>query len=308
MLSLMNTNTLDKTRIADIKAELNRDFSLLEDQLSTTLHIISIFLKSQKILYIESKNYCEFYLYVLMLPAIFISSMCSVISTSFRDISFIPIAISFLTAINAFILTIIAYLKLDAQAEAHKTSAYSFDQLQTLCEFTTGKILLSNGLDSQSLDGTITYDVKYVHNFIDEIELKVKEIKEKNQFVIPTSVRRRFPKCYYTNNFTKVKEIQIQDMILLNGLKLQSDIENFDNDEGNKYKDEVTITNIKSNYEIRRNQIDNYVDFKKELLTIDTELIKEIRHNADNSGLSYITNVFRKTDDGFVDMLGKTRK
>jgi hypothetical protein len=199
-------------------------------------------------------------------------------------------------------------LKLDAQAEAHKTSAYSFDQLQTLCEFTTGKILLSNGLDSQSLDGTITYDVKYVHNFIDEIELKVKEIKEKNQFVIPTSVRRRFPKCYYTNNFTKVKEIQIQDMILLNGLKLQSDIENFDNDEGNKYKDEVTITNIKSNYEIRRNQIDNYVDFKKELLTIDTELIKEIRHNADNSGLSYITNVFRKTDDGFVDMLGKTRK
>ena len=170
---------MDRTRIADIKKELNADFSLLEDQLSTTLHIISIFLKAQKILYIESKNYCEFYLYCLMLPAIFISSMCSVISSSFRDYETTPIVISFMTAINAFILTLITYLKLDAQAEAHKTSAYSFDQLQSLCEFTTGKILLSNGLETQTNSGAVTYNIEYVHNFIDQIETKVKEIKEK---------------------------------------------------------------------------------------------------------------------------------
>jgi len=299
----MNATTLDKTRISDIKTALNRDFSLLEDQLSTTLHIISIFLKSQKILYIESKNYCEFYLYVLMLPAIFISSMCSVISSSFNAYQSTSIAISFMTAINAFILTLITYLKLDAQAEAHKTTAYSFDQLQTLCEFTTGKILLTNGLETQIDSGKVKYDIMYVHNFIDQIESKVKEIKEKNQFVIPKSIRIRFPKCYYTNIFTKVKEIQIQDMILLNGLKLQSDLEKFENDETNKDKDETVVITMKNLYELRRNQIDDYVDFKKEFLNIDTELIKEIRDNEENGVFSSITRLFEKKENDFVDML-----
>lgn len=304
----MNPSTLDKTRISDIKTALNRDFSLLEDQLSTTLHIISIFLKSQKILYIESKNYCEFYLYVLMLPAIFISSMCSVISSSFYEYNSIPILISFMTAINAFILTLITYLKLDAKAEAHKTSAYSFDQLQTLCEFTTGKILLTNGLETHIESGKVKYDITYVHNFIDQIESKVKEIKEKNQFVIPKSIRIRFPKCYYTNIFTKVKEIQIQDMILLNGLKLQSDLEKFENDETNKDKDETVVITMKNIYELRRNQIDDYVDFKKEFLNIDTELVNEIRDNAEHGVWSSVQQLFGKKEKTFVDMLGKQNR
>lgn len=296
---------MDRTRIADIKKELNADFSLLEDQLSTTLHIISIFLKAQKILYIESKNYCEFYLYCLMLPAIFISSMCSVISSSFRDYETTPIVISFMTAINAFILTLITYLKLDAQAEAHKTSAYSFDQLQSLCEFTTGKISLSNGLELQSNYGMVTYDVKYVHDFIDQIESKVKEIKEKNQFIIPKSVRLKFPKSYYTNIFTKVKEIQIQEMILLNRIKMTTDVENFDisnNETGSLDKQA-----LKTFYNKRRTEIENFVDFKKAFLNIDNELVNEIKKNSQTANLSCFDNCFTpKKDDDFIDMLKVT--
>jgi hypothetical protein len=210
-----------------------------------------------------------------------------------------------MTAINAFILTLITYLKLDAQAEAHKTSAYSFDQLQSLCEFTTGKISLSNGLEIQGNSGAVNYDVQYVHNFIDQIESKVKEIKEKNQFIIPKSVRLRFPKSYYTNIFTKVKEIQIQEMILLNRIKMTTDIGNFDiinNEVGALDK-----TDIKTFYNKRRTDIENFVDFKKSFLSIDNELVNEIKMNSQMTNIFCLDNCFNpKKDDDFIDMLKVT--
>ena len=172
----------DGISIADIKDEINLNFALLEGQMSTTLDIINIYLRGQKILYLESKNYCEFYLYRLMLPAIFISSVCSVISGAFKDYMYSSIIVSSLTALNSFILSIITYLKLDAQAEAHKTSAYSFDQLQSLCEFTSGKVLLSNNKNipdnefGENENKSIKYDLSYIQNFIGQIEMKVKEI------------------------------------------------------------------------------------------------------------------------------------
>lgn len=179
----------DDLKIVDLKLMINDNFSLLESQLSTTLDIIAIYLRGQKILHLESKSYCEYYLYRLMLPTIFISSICSVVSGILNEYKYAAIAVSCLTAFNSFILSIITYLKLDAQAEAHKTSAYSFDQLQSLCEFTSGKILLSNKQNYDDYDITnnatdtnhksIKYDLGYVQKFISEIETKVKDIKEK---------------------------------------------------------------------------------------------------------------------------------
>lgn len=63
-------------------------------------------------------------------------------------------------------------MKLDAKAEAHKTSAYKFDKLQSLCEFKLGKSLLKNDIDN-------------IIKFIDDLELQVNEINETNQFIIP---------------------------------------------------------------------------------------------------------------------------
>jgi hypothetical protein len=45
-------------------------FGYHEGNLSTSLDVISCYLKGQKILYLEAKAYCEFYLYRLMMPAI----------------------------------------------------------------------------------------------------------------------------------------------------------------------------------------------------------------------------------------------
>jgi hypothetical protein len=113
----------------DIKDMMDTKFAYQEGQLSIILDIITMYLKGQKLLYIESKEYCEFYLYRLMMPAIFISSVCSVISGVFSTNENVSIAVACMAALNAFILSIINYLKLDAKAEAHKMTAYSFEQL-----------------------------------------------------------------------------------------------------------------------------------------------------------------------------------
>jgi len=163
---------------------------------SMTLDLVAIYLKGQKLLYTESKTYCEMMLYALMLPAIFISTLCTVLNVPLKDESYGTVVVSALNGFNSFLLSVVTYLKLDAKAEAHKTSAYQFDKLQTMCEFYSGKTLLLTDPDiSESVNG-----------FIDTIEKKVSEIKDANQFIIPQPIRYRYNDIYSYNVFVVMKE------------------------------------------------------------------------------------------------------
>ena len=170
---------------------------------STALNILAVYLKGQKLLYIEAKTHCEHYLNSLMLPAIINSAVCTVLSIALAGVTGGPVILAALTAFNSCVLALISYLKLDAKAEAHKASAYQFDKLQSLCEFNAGKFLFF---------GRGTTYIK----IMTELETKVKEIKDSNQFVLPEAVRHRFPKIFSTNVFSIVKRLQNQESILVN--------------------------------------------------------------------------------------------
>jgi len=244
--------------------------------LSTTLDIIAIYLQGQKILYVESKDYCEYYLHRLMLPAIFISSICSVISGIFLGNISAAMTVSFLTAINSFLLSIVTYLKLDAKAEAHKTTAYSFDQLQSLCEFTSGKVLLSNAYSNNVKDmsnNVIKYDIHYVENFITDIEIKVKEIKEKNQFIVPKSIINKYKNIYYTNIFTKVKEIQSQELVLLHKLNKLMREEKF---LYNLNPQELDHKKMLELFESKMEALEVIIDFKTEFNKVKELIMKDV--------------------------------
>ena len=172
---------------------------------STTIDIVGIYLKGQKLLYVEAKVYCEQYLYALMIPAIFITALCSILSLILREYSAGPLVVSSLTAVNSVILSLVTYLKLDAKAEAHKTTAYSFEKLQSFCEFSSGRLLFK--------DVTVS-----PMKLIEQIGNEVKDIKDKNQFVLPQYIRHRFPILYSTNVFAEVKRIQNDEIILINTL------------------------------------------------------------------------------------------
>jgi len=288
------TELISHRGFRDIKAQMTDVFGYHEGNLSTSLDIISSYLKGQKILYLEAKAYCEFYLYRLMMPAIFISSIASVISGVYNDNSTAAKVVSGATAINAFILSLINYFKLDAKAEAHKMTAYSFDQLISECEFTSGKILMCNdlpkeGTNNTNINRTINnddnddkpekYDLKYIQDYTTDIEKKVKEIKEKNQFIIPETIRNRYPYIYNSNIFTEIKKLQIDEMILCNELKV---ISNYEIDYQNKIiNGERTPLNYanQQNYYLKKNaKIEEIINHRKKILERDDELHKELRN------------------------------
>jgi len=200
-------DTLNKLSYKTVDSLIRSIYTDAETTQSTALDILAVYLKGQKILYTEAKTMCEQRLHTLMLPAIMVTAVCTVLSLQLKDFTYGAIIVASLNGFNSFLLALISYLKLDAKAEAHKTTAYKFDKLQAFCEFKSGSILFVD--DSGNNVATI----------IKEIETNVREIKETNQFLLPEKIRYNYHCLYSTNIFSHVKSIQIEEMILTNKLK-----------------------------------------------------------------------------------------
>lgn len=204
--TLSYITTVDIDTFKPLSTKISSTYWGLRTQLSTSLDIISVYLKGQKLLYIEAKTYCEWYLNFLMIPAICISAVCSILSAATLQDG--NIIVAGLTGLNSFIISMISYLKLDAKAETFRVTAYKFDKLQTKCEFYAGKILYAPSSGDE--------DVKLISDlylFIENIEKDIHDIKEVNQFIIPETIRYRYPRLYSINIFAEIKKLRNIEII-----------------------------------------------------------------------------------------------
>jgi len=92
---------------------------------SSALDIIATYLRGQKLIYMESKTYCENKLNKLMMPSIFLSTAATVLSAIIKEFFWGAYLIAAVNGIIAFLLAVVNYLKLDAASEAHKISAHN---------------------------------------------------------------------------------------------------------------------------------------------------------------------------------------
>ena len=194
-------------KFREVDTMIDRAYKYPESNNSLICDILATYLKGQKILYTEAKTHCEQRLNFLMLPAIFITALCTILSLVLKEYDFGPTIVSSLNGVNAFILALINYLKLDARAEAHRVSAYKFDKCQSYVEFNSGKILFETKASEE------------LGEIIKKIQHDVEEIKETNQFILPEAIRYQYPRLHNMNVFAEVKHIQNREMRATNELK-----------------------------------------------------------------------------------------
>jgi hypothetical protein len=213
--------------IGYVKNFMNEEYSDEAFKLSTSVDILVVYLKAQKILYTESKVYCEHQLNMLMLPAITISSLCTLLSLALQGFTVGAYVVSGLAAINSFILAVVSYLKLDAKAEAHKTTAYQYNKLLNNCEFNSYKLMLftkDNKKNNQQLDLEAGKPENYedkLKEIIENVEKKIDEIQDTNKFMLPQYIRYNFRTLNETNLFSKVKKLQLDELQYMNELKVE---------------------------------------------------------------------------------------
>ena len=269
-------NKFKKMEYIEVEKEIDKNYLNINHKYSSSLDILASYLKGQKIIYMESKNHCEHQLNWIMMPAILLTALATVIAGSGGN----SLLLACVNAFIGFLLAIVNYLKLDAAQEAHKISSRQYDKLQSGVEFTSGSILLfQNNIDDHDENNI----EETLREKLGDVEKKIAEIKDTNQFLTPHAVRTLYPVMFSINVFSLIKKIEDHRKKTITSLKnvknelsfIQFIQERQDYDLDEDYKEKLV-----SLFALKKDLIKEILVLQSAYSMIDTMFLQEIK-NAD---------------------------
>jgi hypothetical protein len=173
---------------------------------SSEIDILTTYIKGQKTLFVQSKYLTQWKLNCLMFPCLFITAAITIIAPFVECHHWSPGFISGLNACIALFLSLISYLKLESSTEIYLFMANHYDKIETILNMTNSKLsIIDNDEEKKTL----------VLKKLNEIESKIKDLKESYTLLIPEEVKKRFPIICNINIFLFIKKMEMHKKNLI---------------------------------------------------------------------------------------------
>jgi hypothetical protein len=184
----------------DIEKTLDRYYDESEmNKYSTEIDILTTYMKGQKNLYTYAKHLTQKKVDYLTFPSLFFTALITILAPFISCDPGGAIFISIANGIIGLCISLMNYLRFESPAAMYLQMANHYDKLETSLELTNSKLLfIENDNDKKML----------VLNKIRDIEKKLNEIKESNQYLIPEEIKFIFPVICNINIFSFIKKIE----------------------------------------------------------------------------------------------------
>jgi hypothetical protein len=278
-----NKNSFKLKAYNDIEKTLGKYYDN-DNKYSSKMDILITFMKGQKNIYMQSKYITQRKLNCLMIPILILSAGMAVFSPFIQDYNWSGGFISGLNIIITTFVSMMNYMKYETYVEMYLQLANHYDKMEISLEMSNSQLLfIENENEKNDL----------VLSKLKEVELKINELKEIYNILIPSEVRQLFPIICNLNILSLITKMENYKKMLIHKFKdvkneiryilykwKKENIVSVENPEKSKEKNRLVFL-----YQIKENIKNELLESKKIYDYVEDIFIREIKNAEYNNHL-----------------------